>query len=70
MASQAKIDAAMKAVRPLVDADIADAEKMAPVFMRRKVDEGIQAHRAQIDAYVLALVTTAIDAAEKVSAGS
>ena len=66
MASQAKIDAAMAAVRPLVDADIQDAENMAPVFIRRQVDQQVQAHRAQIDAYLLALVTAAIDAADKV----
>jgi hypothetical protein len=62
-ATQVQLDAAFKAVTPLVDADISDAENIAPVFMRPQVDQSVQAHRAQIDVYVKALLKTGVNAA-------
>jgi len=65
MTSKAKLDAAMAAVRPLVDADIAKGEQMAGIF-RARIDQAIKAHRAEIDAYVSELLNAGIDAADKV----
>jgi len=68
MPSQAKLNAAFAAVTPIVNADIAKGEELAPVFARRSVDQGIQAHRAMIDAMVKELLATGIDASDKVPA--
>ena len=66
MPSQAKLDAAFAAVTPIVNADIAKGEGLAPVFIRQTVDQDIQSHRAMIDAMVKELLAAGIDAADKI----
>jgi hypothetical protein len=68
MTTQAKLDAAMAVAERMVDAKIAEEEKIelpkVPVFMRHEIEAQIAAHRAEALAFVRRLLDAGIDAAE------
>jgi hypothetical protein len=66
MASQAKLDAACAAAKPLVDAAISQAEGHVPIFAQRQAEQAVEQHRAEIDAAVRNILNVGIDAADKV----
>ena len=67
MTTQAKLDAACAAVKPLVDADLQGVEGQISIFARRQAEQAIETHRVQIDAGVRQLLNAGIDAAATVA---
>lgn len=70
MTTKAKLDAAVAAVKPLVDAMINQAEGQVPIFARRQAQQQVEQHRAEIDAGVRHLLDVGIDAADKIPSGT